>query len=148
MKKILLALTLITFGTSAFAQVPKPAVSQGKLTTTLTNSKTLDTCTNATDTVVFVLSGAELTHGSIQVVASRISGTAVITGYFEQSNDGVVWSQKALADTVNLKPAANANNKNGTFQITQNNYNYYRVRFIGHNTAAVQIRAVYCRKKD
>lgn len=111
------------------------------------NTKTLDTCTNGTDTSYFIVDATNMKSGSLQITSKRISGTCVITGYLELSNDNVSWWQKSTADTINLKPAANAT-KVGGFVITQNCAKYYRIRLIGHNTAAVQLSGYYAVRKD
>jgi len=142
MKKFILMILMIT----GFAGVSL-AQTTNTLKTTLTGTKTKDTCTNMVDTVYFVFNAANLKNGSLQVTADRISGSPVLTVFLEQSNNGTLWSQKSVADTINLKPLANAV-KSGTFAITQNNYLYYRLRVIGHAAAAAQIRGWSCTRRD
>lgn len=123
------------------------AQTTNTLKTTLTGTKTKDTCTNMVDTVYFVFNASNLKNGSLQVVADRISGSPVLTIFLEESNNGTQWNQKAVSDTINLKPLANAV-KSGTFPITQNNYIYYRLRVIGHSAASAQLRAWHCTRRD
>lgn len=112
-----------------------------------TNTKTLDTTTAAVDTSYFIVDATNMRSGSLQIVSKRISGTCVVTGYLELSNDNVNWWSKSVADTINLKPAANAT-KVGGFVITQNTAKYYRIRLISHSTASTQLSGYYAVRKD
>jgi len=147
MKKLIL-IALIALSFSSFAQVGVNSLKTRSTGTYLaSNTKTLDTCTNATDTSYFIVDATNMVSGSLSILSKRISGTCVVTGYLEISNDNVSWWQKSLGDTINLKPAANATRSAG-FVITQNCAKYYRIRLIGHNTAAVQLSGYYAVRKD
>lgn len=150
MKKLLFILSVALCGVLYTSEVKAQATAS--LKTTLTGTKTMDTCTNAADTVVFVYSASNLKNGSIMVRANVMTGSPIITVLLQVSNDGVYWQTRQTAlqvngDTLNLQPAANAS-KNGTFAITQNNYAYYRVRCLGHTAATAQIRATVLSRRD
>lgn len=148
MKKLIFILSLVCFGVSTKVQ----AQATASLKTTLTGTKTMDTCTNATDTVVFVYSAANMKNGSIHVRTNVLTGSPILTVLLQVSNDGVYYTTRqtglmVTGDTLNLVPVANGG-KVGTFAITQNNYAYYRVRVLGHSSATAQVRAVVCVRRD
>lgn len=146
MKKIILiALFGIGLAFNGMAQVSTLKATTGAYSSSST--KTLDTCTNMVDTVYFVYNGTELKNGSLDLVAKRISGTCVISAFLECSNNGTNWYQKSTADTINLKPAANAV-KQGGLAITQSNFKYYRWRIVGHAAGVVQVYGYGCLKRD
>lgn len=156
MKKLIFILTLL-FCAGEFAQAQSATTMKTRRlgingfsasgTYVAGGTKTIDTCTNATDTVYFFADATLLIQGSFQMTAKLISGTGVITGYLEQSADGVSWYQKALGDTINLKPTANGT-KVGGLVITTNTAKYFRYRLIGHNTAAVQLTGYSYARRD
>jgi hypothetical protein len=148
MKKLIFILTLFALSGVCKAQAPAPLKTRYPVSGSYAAStKTLDTCTNTTDTVYFFFDATQMIQGSIYMVAQLISGTGVVTGYLELSNDGTYWFQKSLADTINLKPTANGTKVAGLV-ITQNTAKYYRYRLIGHNTAAVKLKGWGISRRD
>lgn len=161
MKKLIFILTVLALGNLSFGQVVPPPT---KLTTSSTGvyaknyTKTIDTVTNATDTSYFFFSGADMENGSVELLARRVSGTCVLTAYLEVSSGGNTkygYWQKALSDTINLKPAANAVKAGGLIitaasntTLSQSNVAYYRFRIIGHATGACQVSGYVYSKRD
>lgn len=144
MKKLIFILSMVAMG---FATQAQTAVK-----TTLTGTKTMDTCTNVTDTVVFVYNAANMKNGSFEVRANRMTGSPILTVQLLVSNDGVYYTTRqtglqVTGDTANLQPAANAV-KLATFAITQSNYAYYQLRILGHTAATAQIRVYVTPKRD
>lgn len=153
MKKIVFILSFMAFALGSQAQTA--TIKCGYPVTgsfSAANTKTVDSVSNATDTSYFFFSAANLKNGSFVFRSTRVSGTCVISGFLEVSNDGVTWATRPVSlqnsgDTINLKPAANAT-KTGSFAITQNNYQYYRFRFIGHDTGVARLSGYSCTRRD
>jgi len=156
MKKLIFILTLLAFGFVSNVQAQGTATIKTGYPVTgvysASSTKTVDSVSNGTDTSYFFFNAANLKNGSFVFRSTRVSGTCVITGFLEVSNDGTTWTTRPVSlqnsgDTINMKPAANAT-KSGAFVITQNNFAYYRFRFIGHDTGVARVTGMVCTRRD
>lgn len=148
MKKFIFILTILIGALGANAQLSTGDLNcKSNGTYVKTPIKTKDTVTTGTDTGYLAMENGSFTKGTIQVVAVRINGTCVVTGYLEHSNDNSRWFQASLADTINLKPAANAVVCKA-FIVTSCLYKYTRIRFVSHDAGDVQLNAIYYYRKD
>ena len=146
MKKLIFILSFLAITGLSFGQSNGTVYTFAAGNYTTTATKVLDTCTNVTDTSYFVINASDWGSGSIQITSLRISGTCVVTGYLQHSNNNADWFQTSVGDTINLKPAANAKKVAG-FPLTTNTSPYHRVLLVGHATGAVKLSSYYFRKK-
>lgn len=146
MKKLIFILSFLAITGLSFGQSNGTVYTFAAGNHTTTATKVLDSLTTVTDTAYFVIPASDWEDGSIQIRSIRISGTPVITGYLQVSNNNADWWQKSVADTINLKPVANGK-KNAGFPITDSQYMYYRVMLVNHTADDAVFGSVYFRTK-
>lgn len=129
----------------AFGMIAAQAQTSMKTSTSASATVTLDTVTNA-ETEYLYLNAPGASYMSIQVVATKISGTPNGKLTMEVSHNGTDWTLLSTADSAHVDNVSGSQ----AFIFTKNPspYSWYRISALGRGTAAYQIKATLIARKD